>query len=88
LRSDVQEKVKEAAKLPGSWPHPRHPRCGLASPDASKNLGMAMRTSPKGEGEQRVGFETIATVLNFLRFGHLVIGTWNLFGIWCLGFGI
>jgi len=25
---------------------------------------------------------------NFLCFGHLVIGIWNLFGIWCLGFGI
>jgi hypothetical protein len=38
----------------GVKPHPRTPpRCGMASPNASLSLGMAMRTSPEGEGEKR-----------------------------------
>jgi hypothetical protein len=32
---------------------PHHPRCGMASPDASQGFGMAMRTSPKGARGQR-----------------------------------
>jgi hypothetical protein len=38
----------------------------------------------KGPGDELI----IDTITILLRFGHLVIGTWCLFGTWSLKFGI
>jgi len=51
---EEKEKNQNVLRLRNLTSPPTPPLCGMASPYASLSLGMAMRTSPKGEGEQNI----------------------------------